>query len=111
VPVRTKPSGNDSVTLSSCAGTAYIPAHVGEPTQKGGDGVGVQGVAGQGLGPYDGKALPGGDVGRPQGDQPGDVVGLVGQGVDAAEEEAGTLAPAEAGVVLGDHAGQQFPVL
>ncbi len=63
------------------------------------------------FGPYEREALPGGEVGGPQGDQPGDVVGLLGQGVDASQAEAGAFAPAEAGVARGDHAGEQLSVL
>ncbi|KPC71818.1 hypothetical protein ABZ038_37805 [Streptomyces sp. NPDC006349] len=101
----------DSVTLSSWAGTAYIPAHVREPTQQGGDGAGLQGVTRQDFSPNEREALPGGEVGGPQRDQSGDVVGLAGQGVDASQAEAGAFAPAEAGIVRGDHAGEQLPVL
>lgn len=101
----------DSVTLSSWAGTAYIPAHVREPTQQGGDGFGLEGVAGQDFGSYEREALPGGEVGGPQGDQSGDVVGLAGQGVQASQTEAGAFAPAESGIVRGGHAGEQLSVL
>ncbi|MFC9463735.1 hypothetical protein [Streptomyces coelicoflavus] len=100
-----------SVTLSPWAGTAYIPAHVREPTQQGGDGFGLQGVARQDFGPYERETLPGGEVGGPQGDQPGDVVGLLRQGVDASQAEAGAFAPAESGVARGGHAGEQLSVL
>ncbi|MGW5603822.1 hypothetical protein ACWEWL_32710 [Streptomyces rochei] len=66
----------DSVTLSSCAGPLCIPAHVGEPAQQSGGGLGVEGVTGQCFGPYEGEVEAGGEVGCPQGDQPGNVVGL-----------------------------------
>ncbi|WP_460075560.1 hypothetical protein [Streptomyces variabilis] len=101
----------DSITVASEAGSAQVPAGVGESTQEGSEGFGFEGVASQDLGPYDVGIESGGEVGRPQGDQAGDVVGLAGQGVDAAQEETRPLAPPEVGVALGDQAGQQPPVL
>ncbi|MEV8424530.1 hypothetical protein [Streptomyces niveus] len=50
------------------------------------------------------------EFGGPLGDQLDSVVGAVGLGADAAQEEARALSPSEVGPVLRDHAGQQ-PVL
>ncbi len=93
------------------AGSPQIPSHVGEPMKECGDRINVERKAGQDLGPHERYAEPGSKVGDPQSDQPDGVVGAVGQGVDAAQEEARALAPSEVGPALRDHACQQQPVL